>query len=65
MDVPTFKATQAVISALQTCEKYTISSQNPVHANFISGYPRNLDDIEDYMERVRVFFDLPFSSDII
>ena len=49
MSIPTSKATQLIIAALQTCES---TSKEPSKTIIISGYPRNLDDIEDYMEKV-------------
>ena len=55
MDIPTAKATQYVISAMQTCEKYNTESNDHIHANFISGYPRNLHDIQDYMTKVNSY----------
>ena len=61
MDIPTSKATESIISAMQTCEKYNSASNGPFHANFISGYPRNLRDIEDYMAKVNDLFNLSTS----
>ena len=49
MSISTSKATQLIIGALQTCES---TSKESFNAIFISGYPRNLNDIEDYMEKV-------------
>ena len=52
MSIPTSKATQMIIGAMQYCEKYNATSNESFNANFISGYPRNLNDIEDYMKKV-------------
>ena len=53
MDIPTSRATQLIIGAMQSCENYSDTiSNNTFRANLISGYPRSLNDIEDYMTKV-------------
>ena len=49
MSIPTSKATQLIIGALQACENTSESSFNAI---LISGYPRNVNDIKEYMEKV-------------
>ena len=51
-NIPTSKATQMIIGAMQSCEKYDDTSNESFHANLISGYPRDMDDMKDYMSKV-------------
>ena len=52
MNVPTSKSTQLIIGAMQSCENYDGTSRESFTANLISGYPRTIEDIEDYMAKV-------------
>ena len=51
-NIPTPKATQMIIGAMQSCEKYDDTSNEAFHANLISGYPRDMSDMKDYMSKV-------------
>lgn len=53
-NIPTSKATQMIIGAMQSCEKYDDTSNEAFHANLISGYPRDMSDMKDYMSKVRL-----------
>ena len=52
-NIPTSKATQMIIGAMQSCEKYDDTSNEAFHANLISGYPRDMSDMKDYMSKVQ------------
>ena len=41
-----------IIGAMQSCETYDDTSNETFHANLISGYPRDMDDMKDYTSRV-------------
>ena len=50
--IPSSQSTQKIIQAMQTCEKYNSTAEMQVHTNLISGYPRNLQDVKEYMSKV-------------
>ena len=62
--IPTSKATQMIIGAMQSCEKYDDTSNESFHANLISGYPRDMDDMKDYMSKVFTIFAIDIRSEI-
>ena len=52
-NIPSSQVTQYLISAMQACEKYNSTSNYQIHTNLISGYPRHLEDIKDFMKKVK------------
>ena len=53
-----------IIGAMQSCEKYDDTSNESFHANLISGYPRDMDDMKDYMSKVFTIFAIDIRSEI-
>ena len=51
-NITTAKATQMIIGAMQSCETYDDTSNETFHANLISGYPRDMNDMKEYNSRV-------------
>ena len=41
-----------IIGAMQSCETYDDTSNETFHANLISGYPRDMNDMKEYNSRV-------------